>query len=100
MRHQNLVALCLSLALFPPPHAMAQAPDARPDLAANAALKYWTAFALLPALDKDQEKLLDEWNKVGSDYPYHYLGSPRTLCGIGRAWTDSIILFGALPLVL
>ena len=26
---------------------------------------------------------IDEWNKVGSDYPYHYLGSAKTLCGIG-----------------
>src|SRR5205823_6752360 len=26
---------------------------------------------------------LDEWNKVGSDYPYHYLGSPRTFVKIG-----------------
>ena len=34
---------------------------------------------------------LEEWNKVGSDYPYHYLGSPRTLCGIGRALGQAVI---------
>jgi hypothetical protein len=28
---------------------------------------------------------LQEWNKVGSDYPYHYLGSAKTLCQIGKA---------------
>src|SRR5262249_10168455 len=28
------------------------------DLPPNAAVKYWTAFGLLPKLDKDQEKLL------------------------------------------
>jgi alpha-galactosidase len=28
---------------------------------------------------------LEAWNRVGSDFPYHYLGSPRTLLGIGRA---------------
>jgi hypothetical protein len=30
-------------------------------------MKYWQAFAVLPALDKDQEKLLQEWNKVPLD---------------------------------
>ena len=64
MRRAILVALFLPLALLPPRPAAAQAPDARPDLGANAALKYWQAFALLPTLDKDQEKLLEKWNKV------------------------------------
>jgi hypothetical protein len=52
---------------MPPYRAAAQAPGAPPDLGANAALKYWQAFAILPALDKDQEKLLQEWNKVPLD---------------------------------
>ena len=30
-------------------------------------MKYWQAFALLPTLDKDQEKLLEQWNKVPLD---------------------------------
>ena len=34
---------------------------------ANAALKYWQAFGLMPALDKDQEKLLHEWDKAPLD---------------------------------
>jgi alpha-galactosidase len=34
---------------------------------------------------KDWRENIDEWNKVGSDYPYHYLGSPRTMKGIGGA---------------
>jgi hypothetical protein len=33
----------------------------------NAALKYWIGFGLLPALDKDQEKLVQEWDKVPLD---------------------------------
>jgi hypothetical protein len=64
MRHRVLGTLLLSLTLFPPSPAAAKAADAKPDLGANAALKYWQAFALLPALDKDQKKLLQEWNKV------------------------------------
>jgi hypothetical protein len=34
---------------------------------------------------------LDEWNKVGSDWPYHYLGSARTLCAIGKAMADAAL---------
>ena len=67
MRYRNLSAILLSLSLLSPSPAAAQAPDARPDLGANAAMKYWQAFALLPALDKDQEKLLQEWSKVPLD---------------------------------
>jgi hypothetical protein len=52
----------VGLALGAP--ASAQAP-ARSDT--NAALKYWTAFGLLPVLDKDQEKIVQEWDKVPLD---------------------------------
>jgi alpha-galactosidase len=34
---------------------------------------------------------LDEWNKVGSDYPYHYLGSAKTLCAVGRAFGEAVL---------
>ena len=34
---------------------------------------------------------LAEWNKVGSDYPYHYLGSPRTMLQIGRAFGTAML---------
>ena len=32
------------------------------------------------------QKHRDEWNKVGSDYPYHYLGSAKTMLRIGQAF--------------
>jgi hypothetical protein len=64
MRSWNIVAILLCLTIRGPSHAAVQAPDAKPDLGANAAMKYWQAFALLPNLDKDQEKLLQDWNKV------------------------------------
>src|SRR5262249_4298683 len=44
-----------------PPAAPAQAPAPKSDLGDNAALKYWQAFGQLPPLDKDQEKLLQDW---------------------------------------
>jgi hypothetical protein len=67
MRSGRLVAFVLSLAWFPHSSAVAQAPDAKPDLGANAALKYWQAFAHLPSLDNKEEKLLEECNKVRLD---------------------------------
>src|SRR5947209_6298394 len=67
MRRWYLVALFLSPTLFLPSPATARATADDPDHGANAAMKYWQAFALLPSLDKDQEKLLAEWNKVPLD---------------------------------
>jgi hypothetical protein len=37
------------------------------DASGNAAVKYWQAFGLLPRCDKDQEKLLQDWDKVPLD---------------------------------
>ena len=34
---------------------------------------------------------LAEWNKVGSDFPFHYLGSPKTMLRIGRAFGDAVL---------
>ena len=34
---------------------------------------------------------LEEWNKVGSDYPYHYLGSAKGICRIGQACAEAMI---------
>ena len=34
---------------------------------------------------------LDEWNKVGSDYPYHYLGSVKTYSAIGKALGQAML---------
>jgi hypothetical protein len=45
----------------------AQAPDAKLEPSANAAVQYWQAIALMPSLDKDQEKLLGEWDKAPLD---------------------------------
>lgn len=34
---------------------------------------------------------LEEWNKVGSDYPFHYLGSPKTMVKMGRAFGEAVL---------
>lgn len=64
MRRWIPLALLLSPALLPAPPLGAEAADVQSDLGANAAMKYWQAFAQMPALDRDQEALLGEWNKV------------------------------------
>jgi hypothetical protein len=67
MRRWVSGALLLLMALVLLSPATGQAPDAKPDLGANAALKYWTGFALLPALDRKEERFLEDWNKVPLD---------------------------------
>jgi len=37
------------------------------------------------------EQHKDEWNKVGSDRPFHYLGSAKTFCDIGKAFGEGMI---------
>jgi serine/threonine protein kinase len=40
---------------------------------------------------KGWKEHIDEWDRVGSDYPYHYLGSAKTICQIGKAFGEAII---------
>jgi hypothetical protein len=67
MQPWNLAAYFLSFVLSLPLAATVQESNAKPDLGANAALKYWIAFALLPSLDKGQEKLLEGATKATLD---------------------------------
>ena len=62
-----LGAFFLSMALVPPSPVAAQASDAKPEVGSNAAMKYWQAFALMPAMGKDEEKLVEQWSKVPLD---------------------------------
>ncbi|MHC4241965.1 MAG: sialate O-acetylesterase [Planctomycetota bacterium] len=43
------------------------------------------------ALVKNWREHIDEWNKVGSDYGYHYLGSAITFSKIGRAFGEATL---------
>lgn len=40
---------------------------------------------------KGWRKNLAAWNKVGSDFPYHYLGSPKTMLRIGQAFGAAVL---------
>ena len=62
--------VCLLLVgLACPALSAAQNPFQRTPLAENAALQYWQAFAQMQSLDKDQMKVLEEWNTVSLDDP-------------------------------
>jgi hypothetical protein len=64
MRYWNAAPLVLALALFPCHPTVGWAQEAKPGRAPNAAMKYWQAFALMPVLDSQEEKLLHEANKA------------------------------------
>jgi alpha-galactosidase len=51
---------------------------------------YWDTEAEA-VFKKGWRENLVEWNKVGSDYPFHYLGSVKTMCGIGRAFGEAML---------
>jgi hypothetical protein len=107
MRHGILATFFLSAVLLPPAPAAGQTPHP----GNNAALSYWQAFAFLPALDKDQEKLLEGWNKAPLDAAaqgligkyrmsraYLHRGAKAPRCDWGEAYQDGIrMLLPHLP---
>ncbi len=69
--------------------AMENVPDFKGNVKTVATSVFW---------DADADKLIDnwqqhkaEWEKVGSDFGYHYLGSVRTYCRIGRAMGEAMV---------
>jgi alpha-galactosidase len=72
-------------------------PAALPEFAGNVALvrtdRFWDTEAEA-VFKKGWQKNLEAWNKVGSDFPYHYLGSARTLCDIGDACAQAVLDLG------
>lgn len=52
--------------------------------------QFWDADADA-VFKKGWRQHLDEWNKVGSDYPYHYLGSGKTMLHIGQAFGNAVL---------
>jgi alpha-galactosidase len=73
----------------------AQAAVARlPEFAGNVSLvatdPFWDREADAVA-KKGPQKHPAEWEKVGSDLGFHYLGSPRTFCAIGKAFGEAVL---------
>jgi alpha-galactosidase len=65
-----------------------------PEFQGNVALvktdQYWDTAAEA-VFKKGWRENLAEWNTVGSDYPYHYLGSGKTMLTIGRAFGEAAL---------
>jgi hypothetical protein len=69
--------------------AMANVPDFKGNVKVVATDVYW---------DPDADKLIDNWrqhkeawDRVGADFGYHYLGSVRTFCRIGRGFGEAMV---------
>jgi hypothetical protein len=109
MQLPRFAALVIALvwiapAAIAPATATAQVPDGRTELAANAALQYWQAFSQLPVPDKEQEKVLGQWNTVPLDDPavtklladsqqslmFLYRGAALKQCDWGLDYNDGI----------
>jgi hypothetical protein len=67
---------------------------ALPEFKGNVALvktdQYWD-MAADAVFKKGWRENIDEWNKVGSDFPYHYLGSAVGYSRIGQGFAEAII---------
>jgi len=106
MRCLKSLMLLLLLSMLCSSLAQAQTEDSKADLAANAAVQYWQAFAQMPALDKDQNKLLDEWKTVSlgdeaveklivdsrASLMYLHRGAKMRHCDWGLDYNDGISL--------
>lgn len=65
-----------------------------PEFRGNVALVKTDAFWDTEAqavFDSGWKEHPEEWAKVGSDMPYHYLGSAKTMIGIGRAFGEAVL---------
>ncbi len=61
--------LAILLALAWPAMALGQEQPGKTELSENAALQYWQAFNQMQPLDKDQQKILEEWQTTKLDDP-------------------------------
>ncbi|MEQ8764023.1 MAG: sialate O-acetylesterase [Planctomycetota bacterium] len=69
--------------------AVAEHEDLKGTVRSVATDVYWDPAAA--ALIDGWRNHVDEWNKVGSDFPYHYLGSAITFSEIGRAFGKAML---------
>ncbi|HZZ73437.1 MAG TPA: sialate O-acetylesterase [Pirellulales bacterium] len=77
--------------------AILEVPDFKNNVALVKTDQYWDMDAAA-VFKKGWREHLDEWNKVGSEYPYHYLGSGKTMLGIGHGMAETMLnLLGEKP---
>ncbi len=66
----------------------------RPEFKGNVAVvqtdQFWDVAAY-NVFKKGWREHFEEWQKIGSDYPFHYLGSVRTYGAIGKAFGQAVL---------
>ena len=70
--------------------AVMDLPESKNNVAFVKTDQFWDSNADA-VFKKGWKENLKEWNTVGSDYPYHYLGSAKTYTKIGRALAEAAI---------
>jgi hypothetical protein len=70
--------------------AVMESPEFKGNVALVKTDRFWDGDAEA-VFKKGWRENIDEWNKVGSDYPYHYLGSGKTMLAIGRAFGEAVL---------
>ena len=69
-------------------------PASLPEFQGNVAVvetdQYWDTAAE-EVFKRGWKENIDQWNRVGSDYPYHYLGSGKTMLRIGNAFAAAMV---------
>lgn len=105
MRAFHFVFRIICLTLATSVVVWGQDKDSDTDLAANAAIQYWQAFAQMPKLDAEQEKMLEQWNAIPLDAAaqklidashsslmYLHRGAQLKRCDWGLDYNDGISL--------
>ena len=90
MRFCSFAAISFALVL-PTSIVKGQPPASNAAASGNAALQYWQGFALLPTLEKDEEKKTDDWKTTPLDESARKItgASQSSLMYLHRAATAS-----------
>ena len=76
--------------------AVGEMPEFKENVAVVQTDQFWDKVAAA-VYAKGWKENLEEWNTVGSDYPFHYLGSPSTYSDIGRAMAEALLQLSSRP---
>ena len=69
---------------------MAELEDFKDNVALVKTDVFWDREAQA-VFDKGWRENPEEWAAVGSDRPYHYLGSVKTCCNVGEAFGNAVL---------
>lgn len=76
--------------------AVGEMPEFKGNVAIVQTDQFWDEVAAA-VFKKGWRQNPKEWNTVGSDYPFHYSGSPSTYSDIGRAMAEALLQLSTRP---